>query len=163
MLWNFALKWSKFSEFSAYIEVIASCKMQHCYSHSKTHVSSFTASQDTSDYCACNFIFHFEYKFFIKVIFCNYFSKQQRPVYIRWRSDYVTLVTGPSKACRNSWLIVPAHNIGGKVWMKSNMGLHGFTVNNLLSMKPCIYFLSNFATYILCWRYDILGFVWTGY
>ena len=91
---------------------------------------------------------------------------------IRQRSDYITLVTGPNKSYRNSHGLLRqlAHNIRGKVWMKTNIGLHGFTDNNLLSVKPCmlllLFFPSNFAVYIVCRcnkPCEFLGFVWIRY
>ena len=68
-----------------------------------------------------------------------------RPIYfrtIRRRSDYITgFVTpaiGPNKSKKLTRLVMPAHNIRGKVWMKSNM--HGFTDNKLSSVKLCLLF-----------------------
>ena len=59
---------------------------------------------------------------------------------IRRRSDYiigfVTPAIGPNKSKKLTRLIALAHNTRGKVWMKNS--IHGFTENNLLSVKPCI-------------------------
>ena len=58
-------------------------------------------------------------------------------------------------------LVLWALDICGKVWMKNN--IHGFTDNNLLSVKYVVFHL-NFATYIVRWCCKtcvFLGFVWT--
>ena len=63
-------------------------------------------------------------------------------VSIRRRSDYIIEIIapaiGPNKSRNLTQLIVPAHNIRSKVWMKNNG--HGFTDDNYLSVKPCMPF-----------------------
>ena len=70
-------------------------------------------------------------------------------VAIRRRSDYiigfVTPAIGPNKLKKLTRLIAPVHNIRGKVWMKNNIGLHGFTDNKLIVCElPCV--LSSIQT-----------------
>ena len=51
----------------------------------------------------------------------------------------------------------------GKVWIKSNLGLHGFTHNKHDKLSSVV-FPSNFAAYIVCRcnkPCEFLGFVWT--
>ena len=85
---------------------------------------------------------------------------------IRRRSDYiigfVTPAIDPNKSRKLTRLIAPAHNTRGKVWMKNN--IHGFTDDNCLSVKPCMFFYSNFAACIVCRRdkpCEFPRFVWT--
>ena len=86
---------------------------------------------------------------------------------IRRRSDYIigfiATAIGPNKSRKPARLIALAHNKRGKVWMKNN--IHGFTADNCLSVKPCMFvFYSNFAAYIVCRRHkpcEFLWFVWT--
>ena len=71
---------------------------------------------------------------------------------IRRRSDYITgFITpaiGPNKSKKPTRLIALAHNKGSKVWMKNN--IHGFTVDNCLSVKPCMLFFIQTLLHILC-------------
>ena len=55
---------------------------------------------------------------------------------IPWESDYIIGLVTPAisqnKSKKRARLIAAVHNIRGKVWKKN--GIHGFTVNNLLSV-----------------------------
>ena len=87
--------------------------------------------------------------------------------HIRRRSDYIigfiAPAIGPNKSKKLSRFIAPVHNIRGKVWMiKTYMASQ--TDSYRLWSHVCRCYHSNFAAFIVFWRYkpcEFLWFLWT--
>ena len=89
----------------------------------------------------------------IRSIECCYFILSvYLQLSIRQRSDYIkgfdTAAIGPNKSRKLTRLIVPAHNIRSKFWIKKHAWLYRQTV--IFCEAMYVVFHTNFATCIVC-------------